>query len=375
MTHAETRICIIAPNGYHAITGKGKNPAGGAEIQLALLGKALAANGNSVTFVTSDERQPEKERVGGVSIVRASFRYLGGPARCFLPDSLSLVRKLRKIDADICLVKGPQSVLPALGAYRLLCRKKLVKIVAQALDYVPDDGGLNSRLYRLGRHFVDATVFQTSEQKRLAQRHLGLRGIVIPNIAHENRQTDCRPKEDIDVLWIGRCDPIKCPEIFISLAEKLPSLRFGMVLAGSNGSDMRRNLETRAAPLSNFRFLDPVPYAASTALYERTRLVACTSRSEGFPNTFLHAWQLGVPSVSLGIDPGGVIAKYGLGLCCRSLSEMPAAIRGFLANESEWLSASKRCMEYVRRFHARDRIVARFERLFAALTFKQPTTQ
>jgi len=52
-----------------------------------------------------------------------------------------------------------------------------------------------------------------------------------------------------------------------------------------------------------------------------------TSNFEGFPNIFLEAWATGVPVISLNVDPGNVIKKRRLGICCEgSLERMKAAI-------------------------------------------------
>lgn len=61
--------------------------------------------------------------------------------------------------------------------------------------------------------------------------------------------------------------------------------------------------------------------------YETLQLIANagalinTSNREGFPNIFLEAWALGVPVISLNVNPGGVINKFELGIFCEGNRE------------------------------------------------------
>ena len=57
-------------------------------------------------------------------------------------------------------------------------------------------------------------------------------------------------------------------------------------------------------------------HSETLALIAGAKALINTSNFEGFPNIFLEAWASGVPVISLKVNPGNVINNYGLGICC-----------------------------------------------------------
>jgi glycosyltransferase involved in cell wall biosynthesis len=82
-----------------------------------------------------------------------------------------------------------------------------------------------------------------------------------------------------------------------------------------------------------------------------------TSYYEGFPNIYLEAWGMGVPVISLTVNPGGVFNNYELGICCNSdLYRMKFCME---SNELNYINPDA-LTAYVERFHNFENAAERF---------------
>ncbi|MBM4355369.1 MAG: glycosyltransferase family 4 protein [Deltaproteobacteria bacterium] len=367
---SQPSVAFVSPHAGPVIAGSSSSHFGGAEVQQVLLGRELARAGCDVTFVVDQGSFPGiAGKVAGLRVVGCPFRYFGGPNWRFFTDTPMLLSTLRRIGADVVVLKGPKALLFGLGVYRRLFGGKLVKVVADVTDIAEPEPGLPARLYTAGTRWMDAMVFQTEEQQERARRVRGLRGVVIPNMAHSLPAglAPFGPKET-DVLWVGSCARVKQPELFLALAALLPHVRFEMIMAGCTEPAWRDELVETAGVRPNLRFSGPLPYEQAFARFSAARVVVSTSRNEGFPNVFLQAWQLGIPVVSLQADPGAVISTHGLGRVSGGhLDRMAEHVRDLLANPAEREAAGRRAMAYVERHHSAAAVAGRYLELFRML--------
>lgn len=172
---------------------------------------------------------------------------------------------------------------------------------------------------------ADRIVVQTASQREALREHFGREGVLIRNPVHVAQEDPahwlpCAEREF--VLWIGRADAFnKRPMLFLDLARACPELQFVMIASRSDDAHFRALEKARPA---NMRLLDHVPPTEIWGWLRRARALVNTSRFEGFPNTFLQAAVMGVPIVSLEVDPDGMLARHGGGLCAHGV---PAALR------------------------------------------------
>jgi len=135
------------------------------------------------------------------------------------------------------------------------------------------------------------------------------------------------------VLWVGSVKQRKRPEHFFELARRCQDLDCEFVMAGElQDEQSKAPLEAAQRDLKNFRYAGFIPSDIVGKLYERAHVFVSTSQSEGFPNTFIQAWQRGVPVLSLDIDPDGLLTRERMGVLAHDMNEMEVQLRRLLSD-------------------------------------------
>ena len=98
-------------------------------------------------------------------------------------------------------------------------------------------------------------------------------------------------------------------EWLLDIAEQCPEMIFDVVGASNTDSDYASNLVKRACEIRNVKMHGRISHQEMPAYYRSSDILCCTSAYEGFPNTFLEAWSVGVPVVST-FDPDDVVKDY-----------------------------------------------------------------
>ena len=366
--HAQAQhVCFVAPHAWPVFSGDPRiQVVGGAEVQMSILARLLAARGYRVSMLCLDYGQEDRARIDGV-VVHKLFRMEQGIPllRFFHPRLTAMWRRLKEVDADIYYFR---SAAMWLGVLTEFCRrhgKRSIYAGASDKDFVPGEGGQiryarDRWLYRRGLAAVDAIVAQNAAQRGDCKRYYGRDAVVIPS-CYELPGTRKAPRQD-RILWVGTIHSGKRPEMLLELAARLPKERFVMI-GGPHASEPEvfERIRARAARLPNVEFTGFLPLAQVEPWFDRARVLVNTSVYEGMPNVFLQAWARGVPTVAtvdVGVpahrvapDVDGLFREVGL------LAENPALRE----------SASKACRKYFERNHASSEVLARYERLFASL--------
>lgn len=362
------KLCFVSPGQYSVDVLKGDtSESGGAEAQIAYLATAFADLGHQVDLIYGDgDSKATVRAIAGVRCVDAfpAWRH---------PGSLRVFwRALAQSGADLIYTRLPHDFVWLAGLFAK-CSPNTTFVYALASDRqcnpwrtYSHKGWLHNSLYALGLRTAGVVAAQHEAQAQSVRRYANGKLVLIPNLVRLVAPEVRSIKEtDIDVIWIAQIRPLKQLSVLLDMAEELPHLRF-VVVGGFSGTDGRSALEHRMQSLGNVSYVGPVDHEGVMRLLVHSKVLANTSRWEGFPNTMLEAWSLGVPVVSLKVDPGGIISREGLGLVSGTPGQMVLDIVKLVEEHSLNYELGKKGQEYVRRAHSTEAVSRAFEQIVPA---------
>jgi glycosyltransferase involved in cell wall biosynthesis len=355
MSGQKLRMCIVTPRQY----------GGGAEYQISLLIDALLESARYDIHLLVRHFDERIEQIG-YHVVR--IRRSGEVPRFgYIGDLVPLYRALRRIKPNILYQRVACGYT---GICALYARREHVPLLwhaAHDTDVSPAtlDRGRNFLRRRLekwsveyGIRHADRIVVQTRQQGELLLRHYGRRAdAVIPNF-HGDAGERIDKSGPTTVVWVANLKSWKRPEVFVRLAlalQDVPGLQFimlGEAPAGTSNqgwlAPLMRSIE--AAP--NVRYLGSRSQREVNEIFAKATIFVNTSVHEGFPNTFIQAWQRDVAVVSLDVNPDDVLQREGVGIHAGSEQALSEAVRMLVM--MPWVRAGyvERAREYVRSQHS-----------------------
>ena len=310
------KFLFLSSHAHYALDSAATRVSGGAELQVALLAKQLALLGHGVVVAGGDTGQQDKRYLEGVLTRTAGKFHTGGLLNTLeaMPKVAALLAEYRP---DYVAVLGWTAWLYILALLRPIFGYKLVFICG--LDTEIDGSFSRSHGWK-GRLFEQGVVmsdfrFAMSEYQRMLFRRLNLscglyRNLILP------RKKPRTAEKVIDLLWVGRCQRIKRPHLFLDLVEQLPEFRCEMICPREDRV-LWDEVAARATSLGNLTFHERVPYHEIQGHYDRARFLVSTSEAEGFPNVMIQAAQGGAGILSLDLDPDGLIETFSAGFCAK----------------------------------------------------------
>jgi glycosyltransferase involved in cell wall biosynthesis len=362
-------VCFVAHNAYGALVGRDTGHIGGIERQQSLMAHWMADQGHDVSMITWDEGQGDCE-VEGVRVFTLGHREDGQPGlRFFHPRWTGLARAMKRADADIYYYNCGDLGLGQVALWTGRHDKKTVYSVASNPDCDPELPTLKAWreriLYRYGLRCADQVVAQTLRQQEMLQAGFGIRAKVIPMpcAGFTGAAPVVSNAVPARILWVGRLSQEKRLEWLLDIAEYFPQYVFDVVGGANARTEYAKTLLQRAKSIPNVVLHGRLVYHDLGTLYRHARLLCCTSVFEGFPNTFLEAWSVGLPIVST-FDPDRVIVRQRLGKTVGTVDEVCGGISAFMQNQELWEEASTAAQTYFNAHHTLEVVMPMFIQLF-----------
>ena len=363
------KICFVAHNAYSALTGRNVDHVGGVERQQAMMADWLSAQGNEVTVITWGQNESIEQNDAGVKLQYLCKKSAGLPVLRFIfPRWLSLIGALRKVDADIYYYNLGDLALGQIVAWSKRNRKTVVYSVSSESVCNSDLRGvlsLRERLfYRFGVRNVDNIIVQTATQSKLMREEFGRDTKLLPMpcadlAAAGNAARPPLAQTTPRVLWVGRLSKEKRPSWILDIAEKCPGLHFDVVGRANQNTDYSQQFLRRAGSMKNVAVHGAVKHDEIGRFYQNAQAIMCTSEYEGFPNVFLEAWSMGLPTVTT-FDPDSIVLDESLGFVSSSVSQVADDLQALMGDDTAWLRFSHNARQYFLTHHEAQRALPLF---------------
>ena len=323
------RIVFVSPRAWDVATNR-PGIHGGAELQVTRLARALAARGHAVTILTEGDPAHEAEVVMGVRVRQGWSPKQGLPFFGIFVAAKRLGDVIRSERPDVVILRAAS---PFVGLLADQAGRDGHRFVFMTSNDSNVDGrweaSANWRdrfLYRRGVTRAHLVITQTGEQTSRLSERFHVRGFRLHSAVPVLPQPAPIIQPD-HVFWAGRFEPHKRPHLLLDLAHRAPDLTFRVAGWMPGNSDYARQFEEAGRQVSNIELVGHLSPVEMESGYLHAIALLSTAAHEGVSNTFLEAWRLGLPVVSMGSDPDGAIQQFDLGAYTADPDEVVAALR------------------------------------------------
>ncbi len=359
------KICIVSAHLYSMIDPQSAASMGGGELDLYTIAQYLKRK-HKLSIVTGDWGQGGVTNHDGMTVY-ASFR-LGG--RDYITNVIRLWRALTAANADIYISSAAG---PEVGIIALFCKLHHRKYIFRAVSDIDCDGtyvlsnGLAGKMYRFGLHRADAIAMSMASNRAMfakAEPHLTVPLHHIPlAILMKSHKKSVSNKET--VLWVGRCVPMKNPQIFIDLAKQFPHVPFVMIAPEQyHERSLFQSIKQQAKQLKNMQFFNYVPFANIQRYYDQAKVLVNTSDFEGYTYTLIQCGMSATPIAYSKVNPDEVITKHHLGVFADGdMQRLTQGIKRLLEDKKHWRESSRHINQFVAGHHDIDAVGQDWDRL------------
>jgi len=297
---------------------------GGAELQIRYLMEYLSQNPeNEITYICRNviETGSLKEKI----IRLKPLPYLKKFSKAI--DAFQIRRAILKLKPDVIYIRGDS---PYLGI-AVCCKKRIPVNVIWHIAHIRDVKKFKVDLASMESifRFIDRKIFERGiagadyiiaqadyQQKLLKQNFNTACSETIYNFHPFHQYKKTESNSVLTISWIANIKPAKKVDHFLKLASKFSdqeNVQF-KIAGDCQYPELCSAIKNACRQQQNIHYYGKLDINDINSLLNDSDIFVSTSDSEGFPNTFIHAWLHAVPVLSLNFDPDDIIRKYGLGL-------------------------------------------------------------
>ena len=366
MTYAKTakrtKVCFVCPKAYPLFNPAVTSVFGGAEVDLYLLATELAKDDAfDVSCITADYAQPETEQIENVTIIKSlDFK------QNQITGAIKIWKAMKKADAQVYMLETLSLGIPLAAIF---CRLNNISLVYRTASTRECDGTYlraHPLIARLIFHFLRKSgnvIVQNDSDRDEFLLSVKVKSKVIANGQRLPKEISMQKNE---ILWVGRSDPVKRPEIFLELAKRVDA-PFTMICQKATGDDNYQALLEDAKNIPNLTFIERVPFGEIDTFFRNAKVLVNTSDSEGFPNTFIQAAKYATAILSLNVDPDNFLQKYNCGVCCQSRKDNMDEQLSEMLDKDRSKEMGLRGREYVKDHHDVDKVMDQYKPIFREL--------
>lgn len=302
---------------------------GGAELQIALLAKALKQNGNDVVIIDPSIKE-DIETEDGIKIfsVRGwdkGIRIL----RTFTHRLPQFYKLLKEQEADIyyCRIRDFRHIFSYWAAKKV--NAKFILALASDLDILSFgmrckhsyftqlsgpwlylNGLLVEAVYPYLTRKSDKVFVQHEGQLNILQKK-NIDALIVSNLIDLKVIPSSSENKRNEFVYVGAFDKRKGFQQFFELVQKCPECMFRVI--GLPRDRTGNKYYEKLKSFNNVILMGWLSHSKTISNISKSIALISTSPMEGFPNIFIESWACEVPVLSLFVDPGSVIEKEKLG--------------------------------------------------------------
>ncbi len=343
---------------------------GGVETQIFYIGKAMQNIGWRVVYLCPTGGNLGWQFDDGAMAVYGFQQ----PSYGFQVEWAAIEKILQEISPDVVYQRG-RSILQESGAVMRYCKnKKIPYVIGLSSDadtkrfhgitelprakqsfikkaaIIPYGVWTDSKM-RKTLHHADAIITQHKQQYELLPPSLSRKAVILPNL-HPEITTEIIKPPELTVAWISNYRPLKRGELFLQLAQQCGDLqaKFIMVL-GNARQQYTSELHRQAASIPNLQIFEKLSSQQIDELLKSAALLINTSEYEGFSNVFIESWLRQTPTLSISVDPAGILASEGIGICSGNFPQLLADLRWMIEHPTERQQMGARARKYAEANH------------------------